>query len=295
MSRFHPRPLILFVLLLLGQTAGCSSFDRINPSFPLTVSEAEAALRAMRDDPKPFDRPVLIIGGWANTRLMTARLAGAVRSVGIDDIEVEHVSLMSSATFEHCRERVIEAVDRAFTDADAEHADADAGATIEVDVIGFSMGGLVARYAAAPRTDGGRQLRIHRLFTIATPHRGADMAALAPYERRAADMCCGSALLNLLNLYTPQPDFEIISYVRLGDMIVGEQNCALHGCYAWWVPNRAFEGAHHDAFRDPRIIADIARRLRGETPFTRSPPSPLPAQNAPAATVDPVTGNTGVE
>ncbi len=243
----------------------------MNPSFPLTVREAKDALRTMRDDPKPFDRPVLIIGGWANTRMMTARLAGAVRAVGEDDIKIEHVSLLSASSFEKCRERVIQAVDRAFGDETP-----DVGETLEVDVIGFSMGGLVARYAAAERTDGRRRLRIRRLFTIGTPHRGADMAELGTFERRASDMRCGSALLALLNQHVPAHEYEMYCYVRLGDLIVGADNTSPPGEHPWWVPNRPFEGAHHDAFRDPRIIADIARHLRGETPFIRLPAAPLP-------------------
>jgi hypothetical protein len=43
-----------------------------------------------------------------------------------------------------------------------------------------------------------------------------------------------------------------------------------------WVPNLLLEDSHLTAFSDPRIIGDIARRLRGETPFTSEPAEPLP-------------------
>lgn len=281
MSRLIFIPLVLLAVAAAASIAGCSSADRINPSFPLTVADADEALHTMRDDPQPFDRPVLIIGGWANTRMMTARLAGSFRSIGADDVQVEHVSLLTATSFERCRERVIQAVDRAFGEGD--DTTDDSGETVEVDVIGFSMGGLVARYAAAPRTDGKRRLSIRRLFTIATPHQGADMAVLAAFERRASDMRRGSALLALLNEHCPPPDYEIISYARLDDLIVGAANCCPMQGDLWWVPNRPFEGAHSDAFRDARIIADIGRRLRGETPFTRSPASPLPGLESPGS------------
>jgi len=54
--------------------------------------------------------------------------------------------------------------------------------TSEVDVIGVSMGGVVGRCAAAPPPAGrlGKRLKIARLFTISSPHRGAVMASLLP-------------------------------------------------------------------------------------------------------------------
>lgn len=271
--RFISFGLVALMLALPCLLTGCESSGQLNPSFPLSVGDANDALKEMRDNPQPFDRPVLVIGGWLNSMLMTSRLAGAVRSVGADNIKLTHVSMLTSNSFEKCRVRVIDAVDDELGTTQESVA---ANETIEVDVVAFSMGGLVARYAAAPRTDGRKRLRIRRLFTISTPHCGANMAPLAGFEARAADMRHGSALLALLNEYVPPPDYDIIAYVRLGDMTVGQENCALPGCNAWWVPNRMFEAAHNNAFSDPRILADIARRLRGETPFTRTPAAPLP-------------------
>jgi hypothetical protein len=42
------------------------------------------------------------------------------------------------------------------------------------------------------------------------------------------------------------------------------------------VPGKPFQDAHLMAMADPRIIADVARRLRGEPPLTSDPPEPLP-------------------
>jgi hypothetical protein len=65
--------------------------------------------------------------------------------------------------------------------------------------------------------------------------------------------------------------------VRRYDGWVGESNAAPPGWpAAWWVPNQPFQDAHIGCCTDPRIVADIARRLRGETPFTLNPPAPLP-------------------
>jgi hypothetical protein len=40
------------------------------------------------------------------------------------------------------------------------------------------------------------------------------------------------------------------------------------------------QGAHLAAHTDPRLLADIARRLRNETPFTTEPRTPLPGRVA---------------
>ncbi len=69
----------------------------------------------------------------------------------------------------HFGSGVIDAVDQKFPSSDPE-------VTTEVDVIGYSMGGLAARYAAMPATAvnlSKRRLQIGRLFTISSPHRGA--------------------------------------------------------------------------------------------------------------------------
>ena len=72
--------------------------------------------------------------------------------------------------------------------------------------------------------------------------------------------------------------YEIIPYVRLGDWIVGPENAAPRdAAAAYWVPNPPFNSAHWGAPLDPRIVADIARRLRGEAPFTTTQPAALPA------------------
>jgi hypothetical protein len=56
--------------------------------------------------------------------------------------------------------------------------------------------------------------------------------------------------------------------------------CASHaappGANPFWLPNPPLKMAHLGAIMDIRILADIARRLRGEEPFTQFPATPLP-------------------
>jgi hypothetical protein len=64
--------------------------------------------------------------------------------------------------------------------------------------------------------------------------------------------------------------------VRLGDIIVGAPNAAPEGLTPRWLPGEPLQDSHIGAMLDKRIIADVARRLRGEQPLTSDPPQPLP-------------------
>jgi hypothetical protein len=238
-----------------------------NPSFPLTVSDAEAALSEMSETPRPLQRPLVILAGSGDPGVADAHLA---RHLGrcIDDDRIIRVTFEGTDTFDQCRTRVIERIDDRF-------GGGTPGWTIEVDIVANSMGGLIARYASDPDA-GERAVRIACLFTLAAPFLGADMAKFASFNRICADMQPGSEFLAELNRTDKVYDYELIPYARLGDTWVGLENTAPPGEVPWWVPNRPFEAAHLVAYSDPRIIADIARRLRGETPYATEPRAPLP-------------------
>ena len=86
----------------------------------------------------------------------------------------------------------------------------------------------------------------------------------------------GSELVNRVNAI--KPDYPIIPYVRLNDRPVGEINAAPPGQTPWWLSTPPLSDPHCGSFSDDRIIADIARRLRGESPWTIDPPAPLPVK-----------------
>lgn len=265
--------------LAAGLLCGCAAGPP-NPSFPVTRGEARAAIRAMRRDPRELERPVVILGGLHDPGFDGSSLAGTLRTVAPPGAPVISLTFwkLSTGSFDGCREYVVEAVERAF-------GSGPDGETVEVDVVGYSMGGLVARHAARPRTDGGRRLRIHRLYTIATPHRGARLAALPTLDSRAADMRPGSDFLRALDEAMPQAGYDIVAYTRTNDWVVGEENSAPPGQDPWWVPVGPFAMSHLGAAADPRIVADIARRLRGEPPLAAEPPAPLPGERARGAFV----------
>jgi hypothetical protein len=180
------------------------------------------------------------------------------------------VTLGGAWTFDSCAKRIADAVQHAFPTENPRE-------TVEVDVIACSMGGLAARHAADSRdreSAPGQRLNIARLFTISTPHRGAKMASRHSLDKRIACMHAGSAFLQELD--GSAPPYEIVPYVRLNDLIIGEDNAAPDGQVPYWLAPQPWSESHSGANDDPRIIADIARRLRGEEPFTHHPPAPLP-------------------
>ena len=243
----------------------------MNPSFAVPMAEAKAILRQMQDDPRTLQRPLVVAGGIHDPGFIAARVARSVRRTMDPDDLVTTVSFTGrgKGTFDDCRDHLIGSVEKAF-------GTTNGPATVEVDVIAFSMGGLVVRHAARHRDDGGKQLKIRRLFTISTPHRGARMAGLPTLDHRALDMRQGSEFLAGLDEELSRAPYELYTYARLGDMIVGEQNASPPGRHPWWVANPPFGLAHIGAPHDPRIMADILRRLRDEQSLTTLPAAALP-------------------
>jgi hypothetical protein len=219
---------------------------------------------------------LVILGGFADPGVGGWAIAAELRKYLPADARILCVSFTFCHTFDACRDRVIAAVDKAFpTD--------DPNETSEVDVIGLSMGGLVGRYSAAPVAPGaGRRLRVHTLYTAASPLRGALRAERWPtLLTMQADMLPGSDFYGRLDegerADVDGSEYELVPYVRMGDTVVGPQYAAPTGRTPWWVPNRPGDFAHVGTMGDPRIMSDVLRRLRGEKPWTTEPPAPLPA------------------
>ena len=249
---------------------GCSVGKQANPSFPLTVKQAKADLLWMRDHPIELRRPVVVMGGWGDVMgLPPAYLAEQLRQA-IGDDRVISIGFGMCTTFDACRRRAIKRIDEAYPLEDS-------GWTREVDVIGFSMGGIVARYCASSISDGAeRRLSIANLYTISTPHRGSLMSTVVAPGSLARDMRPGSEFLEVLDREQALSAYPILPYVRLADTIVGADNAAPAGQTPWWLPARAWSRSHTDAYRDPRLIAELARRLRGEEAYATEPATALP-------------------
>lgn len=264
-TRKMSRSLPALALTLLALLPGCHIYkDTINPAFPVTKADAELDQQRMHAEPIGLDRPVVLIGGYRspdfNIDNMHDELAEMTSG---DESQFVRKYTMLRNDIEQVAAELVQKVDAAFPSQDE-------NSTIEVDVIGLSMGGLVARFAAdqlATTRPGSKKLRIRRLFTISTPHRGAVLAERVPLieDRAVNDMTRSSLFLVKLD-EAYKGDYEIIPYTRLEDGIVGAVNTAPPGRTAIWVSAPEIGGSHLSVNKDLRILTDIARRLRGEEP-----------------------------
>ena len=256
------------LLAVLTLSGGCQVPRRTpNPSFPTTHGEARADLTRMAANPAELARPLVVVAGIGDPAISSGAILEAVRPAvaAASQRLVVEVSFFDEHTFQGARQKLLREVGAAL------------GTSIddlpEVDVVAFSMGGLVVR-SAAIADEAGHRLPIRRLFTISTPHEGARLAGIPIGTPQSDDMRPTSDFI--ARLADERRDYALICYARLDDITVGEEFSAPEGVALWWVPTPNGEWAHLQAFSDERILSDILRRLRGETPWTREPAAPLP-------------------
>ncbi|MEM1211649.1 MAG: hypothetical protein AAGI68_05055 [Planctomycetota bacterium] len=270
--------LLLPVTAVLLGLIGCAG--PTNPSFTVDRQDAREAIRDMRARPVEPVRPIVVVGPFLDPAIAEWQMRHQVRQAFEPD-RVVGVSFPFWSNFDLCREQVIEAVEAEFPSDDPDW-------TTEVDVIAFSMGGLVARYAATPPTpptqttaaqadhSPRKQLKIARLYTVCSPHQGSALARLPSLLPLVRSMAPDSPFLTELNSQFEDAPYTLTAYTRLTDPIVDPTRAAPEGHPVRWVQPPPFTLAHNYALDDPRLIADILRRLRNETPLSTDPPAPLP-------------------
>jgi pimeloyl-ACP methyl ester carboxylesterase len=134
----------------------------------------------------------------------------------------------------------------------------------ELDIVGISMGGLIAR-ALAAGLDGQPPLHIRRLFTLATPHRGAVLADWVRLDPACHDLRQSSPFLQSLDRAAQPIDIRPFALKR--DGWVGTARTGPIGTNPYVLPpiGLARLGFSHFAIaNDPRIIAAIVVELRSQ-------------------------------
>lgn len=232
-----------------------------NPDFQPPDRGLKAEWRRMRERPVGLARPLLVLAGWRAVRWPAAMLARSLAElVGGPADRVAAMAFPLSFSFGSAVPRVAKLVESRWPSNDPEE-------TSQIDVVAISMGGLIAR-GAAIGTQGGKRLRIARLFTLGTPHRGARMARFIRPDACVRDMLPGSSFLAQLDQGLPGAAYELVCYARLRDSWVGATRSAPHGREPIWTPGPLLL-SHQTISADPLIRTDIARRLRGEEPMGR--------------------------
>lgn len=249
---------------------GCIRPAVATPSFDLSRPEVAELVRQMRDDPRPLVRPVVVLSGWRAWPHAIASVERHVRrSTSGDRDDFLKVSYMFSGDIDKIVDDVVVRVEERWPSDDPNE-------TIEVDVIAVSMGGLVARAAADPpgaRGRTGKRLNAARVFTLATPHRGAKLAETIRLDASARAMQPGSDWLADLDSRFDDRTYALIPYGQTNDRWVGATRTAPHGMQPYWTGGTLMF-SHFDARNNPWFLADIARRLRGEEPISITPAKP---------------------
>lgn len=248
-----------------------------NPAVTTSPRDVERAIAEMLASKKSLARPVLILNGyhgWSGLAYSHRDRLATLTSKNRDDFLA--VSYAFATDIIDASTRVLNAVQERWADAN--------GNVPQLDVLGISMGGLVARWCAmspdaraklpvVAGQRGGRsgstprlQLDIARLFTFASPHRGAILA-----DKIAPDPA-GQAMKTDSKFVAAMNDEEVVRQTRIGEMIcytqlrdtwVGARNTSPPGVHPCWVDGPPLF-AHFTAARNPIVFADVARQLRNE-------------------------------
>lgn len=253
--------------------ASCIHLDHHNPAYPATKAEVREAIEAMEATPVGVRRPVIVLSGYRAPSPSANNLAARVRRVtGAEKGRVLPISYIFGNDIPTLADKVALMV----ADEYGSTTDPLTGErwTVEVDVVAVSMGGLVARTAWAEPTDVGRnlgvRLNVKTLYTLGTPHKGAKIAKWIHIDDAARQMIPGSDFLAAMTEASPGTgqagSYTIVPYATLRDSWVGAKNSAPEGQEPIWVPGRILL-SHQLITLEDRILADLGRRLRGETPL----------------------------
>lgn len=231
----------------------------INQAFPVTVEGAHAALSKLASAPVRLARPVLVLDGWHGPWLLSQRLARRLaRATSGSPGDFLAVGYPWAFRVETAAQHAIRRLAaRGWLDR-------------EIDIVGLSMGGLVARAIAGglPGVCAGGRARAVRVFTVASPHRGAIFADRATIDPASGQMKAGSSLLEALDAALAERTYELRCYAVLRDWLVGATRTAPDGMHPVWVDLPGWRRAisHFAGPYDARLLVEIARVLRGEPP-----------------------------
>ncbi len=237
-----------------------------NPCFDVRDEALGAARRELAAAPANLPRPLVVLAGWRSPPMpdggVLARIGPMIPGAR-DTLSITYASLW---TIESAARRVVARVQERFPRTGKSD-------TTEVDVVAISMGGLVARLAASDSfAKSQRRLRIARLFTLATPHRGAKLASFIRPDPAARAMRPGSEFLRSLDDDLTRASFDLTCYAHLRDWWVGARNTSPPGRVPIWCEPRGAFGRWFGHFAinfDPRVLTDVALRLRGMKPLSR--------------------------
>jgi triacylglycerol lipase len=183
---------------------------------------------------------VVLLHGLGDTSALFRPLRSYLESRGRVTHALDFIPNSGHARLEELARQVQNYIERTFAPGE------------QVDLIGFSMGGIVARYYVQRL---GGSSRVSRLITIGSPHRGTWTAILLG-RAGVKQMRPGSAFLRDLN----REPYRFTSIWTLWDlMIVPANSSVLPGARAI----RIQVAAHMLMIRDRRVFQAVEEALLG--------------------------------
>jgi pimeloyl-ACP methyl ester carboxylesterase len=194
-------------------------------------------------------RPIILVHGYAMSRACFLPLAVRLRRAGLGPVlGFEYWSLGKTASAARRLGEYVEEVRRA------------TGAA-QVDLVGHSMGGVVARYFV--QLAGGDGV-VANLITVGSPHAGTDVSAIG-LGRPTRELLLGSSLLARLRVAPPPRSTKITVIWSRADALVPDARRA----------HLDVDGAEEVVYDDlghvsllasRRVAGEIIQRLRTASP-----------------------------
>jgi triacylglycerol lipase len=228
---------------------------RRHPPRPVVAALREWAVAALLSAARPAGflampggrvagpRPVILVHGYAMNRANFLPLAARLAKAGLGPIlGFEYWTLGRTASAARRLGVYVDEV-RAATGAD------------QVDLIGHSMGGVVARYYVQL---GGGDGAVRNLITIGSPHAGTDVSAIG-IGRPARELFFGSTLLERLRTARLPAQTQItVIWSRNDALVPGARQARLPG-----VDEIVFDDLGHlSLLCSRRVAAEVITRLR---------------------------------
>lgn len=187
-------------------------------------------------------RPVVLVHGYAMARSNFLILARRLRAAGLGPIHAyEYWSMASTSRAAAGLERYLERL-------------CERRGYAEVDLIGHSLGGLVARHAV---TIGGAAARVGRVVTLGSPHRGTRTSVLGigPASR---EMRPDSPYLRALERAVLPDDIEALSIWSHADSMLDPPDTG-----SWPAgPSRVYDDlGHMSLLASRRVARDVVHFL----------------------------------
>ena len=205
--------------------------------------------------PQTCTRPTLVLAGWRSFFWMPKGLAVDLHKITGNPNQLP-LAYPHLGSLEHAAAYTLEHLDKAIKTNPVMGAfhDADTPST----VIAVSMGGLVARHMAMTG-----QLHFDRLYTLATPHKGAFLANWFHWiDDATKTMRPGSDDLKQLDEHLPGAPYKLTCFGRHRDWWVGTENLAPEGHELHTYSTPWYSMGHMLVSKDPNIAKDLAKMLQ---------------------------------